>query len=438
MMAKFKILGLKISDLRAIDLIDVDFRDHQWIEVTGENGGGKSTLIDALFLALTGTKHVGRGYPAWRLIKTGKDRAIMKVVLGNAEREIEVKRSITRKDKEDGSVSTSSSLSIKDTAGEKLSQADLDGFISEFTVDPLSFAKKRPDQQAQIARELAGVDTTDVEKRRADAYADRTLVNRELKQLEGETAEKPDEIKAVEITDLYTQRDVIKSANETRRGVDKERASLDTLVGELRAKIEKLNGEMSTANETLEQLTASEPEESTETVDLQIQEAAETNQEAQLWERWQGKDAERVAALDKSANLTQKIDALDTEKTEMLKASKLPFKNVVIDDEAGLVIGGIPFSQKSTAEQIQISARIGMELAPDLRVICIKEGSSLDPTSVDTLRKLAARHNYQILVERVGEVSGVDKIVLRGGKLISSFEEVTTAEQKANRLEDEL
>ncbi len=437
-MAKMQIIGLKVSDLRAIDLIEVNFKDHQWIEITGENGGGKSTLIDALFLALIGPKHAGRGYPVWRLIKAGKDRAIMKVTIGNAEREIEIKRSITKKERPDGSIAATSSLSIKDTAGEKLSQADLDSLISEFTVDPLSFAKKRPDQQAQIARELAGVDTADVEKRRDEAYAERTGVNRDVKRLEALANDPVEEVQPVDFAELNEKRDVIQEQNTERSWVEDERSRLTDTAKELQQQILELQGRLERKRETLQALPEEKPLESTETIDLQLKEAAESNRRAEAYRQWCVNVDSRDKARQLSADFTEKIDALDTEKTEMLKSSKLPFKNVEIDDEAGLVIGGIPFAQKSTAEQIQISARIGMELSPDLRVLCIKEGSTLDPTSVDTLRKLAERHGYQMLVERVGEVAGVDKIVLRGGRLISEFEDVQTSEQKANRLEDEL
>ena len=437
-MSKFQIIGLKVSDLRAIDLIEVNLKDHQWIEITGENGGGKSTLIDALFLALQGTKHAGRGYPAWRLIKQGKDRAIMKVTIGNAEREIEIKRSITKKERPDGSITTTSSLSIKDTAGEKLSQAELDSLISEFTVDPLSFAAKSPVRQAEIARELSGIDTSEIEKTRAETYTERTLVNRELKTLQSNTAEPVEEIAPVDVSDLIGQRDQMQQRNTAREGIERERVDLTSEISGVTLDIEKLGVELQRATSELSQLPEAEPEESTETLDLKISEATETNHRAQVFNEWTARVASRDAAAEKSGKLTEQIDSLDEQKSEMLKSSKLPFKNIEIDDEAGLVIGGIPFAQKSTAEQIQISARIGMELSPDLRVLCIKEGSTLDLESVKVLRTMAERHGYQILVERVGEVAGVDKIVLRAGKLISEFEEVQTAEQKANRLEDEL
>ena len=395
-------------------------------------------MIDALFLALIGTKHVGRGYPAWRLIKAGKDRALMKVTIGNAEREIEIKRSIIKKEADDGAISTSSHLSIKDTAGEKLSQADLDSMISEFTVDPLSFAAKSPAKQAEIARELSGIDTSDIERERAETYTERTLVNRELKTLQANTSEPVEEIASVDVSELITQRDEMVDSNTAIREVERDRSDYESRIGDLRAEIEQLSTRMSEANKSLKALPEAKPVQSTETLDLQIAEATETNHKAAVYDQWTARVAERDAAAAKAEKLGEKIDTLDNRKSDLLKTSKLPFKNVEIDDEAGLIVGGIPFAQKSTAEQIQISARIGMELSPDLRVLCVKEGSTLDDESVKTLRILASRHSYQILVERVGEVTGVDKIVLRGGKLISEFEETQTAEQKANQMEDEL
>lgn len=67
---------LHIENFMSIDCLDLEFSDNQITAITGQNGSGKSSLIYAVALALTGYRK-GESYKDY--IKTGKDSA--KVVL---------------------------------------------------------------------------------------------------------------------------------------------------------------------------------------------------------------------------------------------------------------------------------------------------------------------------------------------------------------------
>lgn len=427
-MSKLQILGLKIQDLRNVDLVDVDLKDKKWIEITGNNGAAKSTLLDAIFLSITGTKYLGKGYPSWRLIKAGKDRALMKVTIGNDEREIEIKRSIGRKGESD----STTSLVIKDTKGEKLSQAWLDHLLSEFTVDPLSFAIKSPKQQIEIVKQLSGIDTEPIEQKRAELYQERTWTNRKVKELEGKiSGEQPQKVEEVQLSELLEQRQKIYQRNREKEDRNKERETIAKRIEELTAELQRLEIKR-------DELGKSEPVEDTEAIEHQIKNAEHTNQLAQKYKEFVKHATEHMEAKRQADELTQQIKQCDKDKENMIANSKLPFKNIAFDSEAGVLIDGIPFSQHSTAEQLRISTRIGMEINPDLRIICIKAGSMLDDESVQVLKNLADKYDYQILVERVGELPGEDAIVMRAGHLISEFEKTKTADDVSNNMEDKL
>lgn len=422
-MSKLQILGLKIQDLRNVDLVDVTFKGKNWIEVTGKNGAAKSTLLDAIFLSITGTKYLGKGYPSWRLIKSGKDRALMKVTLGNDEREIEIKRSITKKGEND----STSSLVIKDTAGEKLSQAYLDSLLSEFTVDPLSFAQKNPRQQIEIVKQLSGIDTDPIEQKRSELYQERTYVNRRVKELEGKiSGPMPRKVEEVQLSELLAKRDKIDAENREKSKRNDDRQKFALRIEELKAKLKEFEAK-------LKELGPAEKLADTEAIELQIRTAEETNAEARAYKVYVEQVTEHTREKEKSEQLTEQIKQCDIEKEQMIANSKLPFKNIEFDSEAGVLIDGIPFSQHSTAEQLRISARIGMEINPDLRVICIKAGSALDEKSIEILRELANKNEYQILVERVGELPGEDSIVMRAGRLISEYEKEESAKDVAGK-----
>ena len=63
---------LHIENFMSIDCLDLEFSDNQITAITGQNGSGKSSLIYAIALALTGYK---KGEPYKDYIKTGKESA---------------------------------------------------------------------------------------------------------------------------------------------------------------------------------------------------------------------------------------------------------------------------------------------------------------------------------------------------------------------------
>ena len=70
---------LHIENFMSIDCLDLEFSNNQITAITGQNGSGKSSLIYAVALALTGYRK-GDSYKDY--IKTGKDSA--KIILGTS------------------------------------------------------------------------------------------------------------------------------------------------------------------------------------------------------------------------------------------------------------------------------------------------------------------------------------------------------------------
>jgi len=180
------------------------------------------------------------------------------------------------------------------------------------------------------------------------------------------------------------------------------------------------------------------PEESKplDVIDQSLTDASDTNQKADRYERYVDLSKKTKANQKEADGLTAKLKAVTEEKKKAILESKLPFKNLEFDDTAGLLIDDIPFSQKSRAEKIRISTRIGMELSPDLRILFVEDGTLLDNESYAIVRQLADRHGYQILVEKIGEEEGSDKIVMRAGKMISAFEEKETVTQRVRKADE--
>ena len=441
-----KVLGIKIKDLRNIELVEVDMKDHLFIEVNGENGSAKSTLLDALFIAMSGTRYFGRGYPVWRVIRKGQEKALVKATIGNKERQIEIRRSITKRELEDGTVKGGGSLSVTDTDGQKFTQSDLDEMLSEFTVDPLSFSKKSPSKQVEIIKELGGIKTEDLEDMKKQAYEERTEINRAIKWLESKMSEEvPEEAtEEIDISALQQERVDISDRNSEVKIKKYHKEQLAEKVQDMKNHIHVLEKKLEEAKGRLKEYQAEAKEvetleyESTDAVDQKIADAEEFNGKVRRYKEYLEIKKELDTYSEQSINRTEKIKWCDQEKIRRVQDSNLPFKNISFDEEVGVLIDDVPFSQKSQAEQIRISTRIGMEMKQDLRVISIRDGSLLDAESYEVVKELAEDYGYQVLLEKVGEMPGENAIVLRSGKVVSEYEEYQSPKSKAKNMKDKL
>jgi hypothetical protein len=77
--------------------------------------------------------------------------------------------------------------------------------------------------------------------------------------------------------------------------------------------------------------------------------------------------------------------------------------------EAEILIDGYPFKVASQAEQLRAATGIAMALKPDLKVLCIKDGSLLDGESLKLLADMVEENKFVVLLERVsdGEPIGI-------------------------------
>jgi hypothetical protein len=73
------------------------------------------------------------------------------------------------------------------------------------------------------------------------------------------------------------------------------------------------------------------------------------------------------------------------------------------NEERGVLLNGVPFSQASSARQLQAAVSIGLALNPKIRVILIRDGSLLDEDSMKLVSEMAEKNDAQIWVERVAD-----------------------------------
>jgi DNA repair exonuclease SbcCD ATPase subunit len=416
-----KIIQLSAERFKAIEAIEIK-PDGKPIVLTGDNAQGKSSILDSIFSAITGK------LPA-EPIKRGSDKAKITLDLG----EFIIERRITDK---------GSYLEVRDADGNKVSspQKVLNELLGKLTFDPLEFTRMKPKDQRESLMDVAGLKLDDLDQAYKKAYDDRTLAGRELTKAKAHLDSLPrpetEVFKPVDVAQLMERRKRIVAARDASREsvvmMENLKDSI-TSAGErvaaklkeiqrLEKEIEEIEAQRVKNEQTLKEIAAKQGNhdytEDLAKVDSEI-EAAHESQEA--IRQQQSVDAATLEYQEKLAEHTE----LDTKCAKILEDKATRIKNadfgipgLAIDDE-GVTYKEIPFTQMSTAQQVEVSTMMAMRQNPKLKIILIREGALIGSKIWDSIVKLATKHDYQLWVEKFQEQAGASGLHIKEGRIVA-------------------
>lgn len=420
-----RIVGLEVSNFKKLRTVNIAPKGNL-VVIGGKNGAGKTSLIDAVACILGGKDEVP-DVP----VRRGEDKATIVADLGD----IIVRRVFT---KEGG---TSLRITNREGAVFPSPQAMLDKLTGKISFDPLSFYRMAPKDQRETLRHLVGIDLTENEARRAQLYAERTVLNNDIKRTQAIAEAMPFYAEAPEATVSLTQLSKeLEAARAKNREIDQARAHLgelethlatkNDLLARIDAEIEEtekrlaelrtlrhdqanvIQVEMAKVDEMKDQVAA--------LVEIDTKPIIQRMGETEVLNNKVRANVARADALravaDKKKNadtITEQIEKLDTEKNATLKAAPFPVNGLGFD-ERGVTFNGLPLSQASAAEQLRVSVAIGAALNPKLRVLLVRDGSLLDDDSLALLDSIAREKDLQVLVEVVGDDPNVQVLIEDG------------------------
>ena len=384
-----KIVQLKAENVKRLKAIEITPKGDM-VVIGGKNTAGKSSVLDSIYMALSGKKAQGK-LP----VRIGEEKATIECDLGT----LSVKRTITP--------TGGGSLKVTDENGlvYQSPQSILDALASKLTFDPLAFTTESSSRQRDILKGLVGLDFTELDRSRKTKYEERTTVNRVLAQRKGELNGLTYNIDVPEeepLTELYDELKMAEVFNDNQR--------------ELMADKNSIRHQISVANETIADMEQKRKEleirfnkidEIKPIIDLSsFNERIRTSQTNKRLlienENYDNKKALIYKDDIKSVHLSNEIDNIDKKKSQMMSDAEMPIAGLSFDAD-GISYNEIPFDQCSSAEQLRVSIAMGIALNPKLNVLLIKNGSLLDDDNFALISDMASENDIQVWIERVGE-----------------------------------
>ncbi|MFA7332401.1 MAG: AAA family ATPase [Candidatus Delongbacteria bacterium] len=408
----YRIVGLKAENFMRLKAVEIAFDPAaHTAHLSGENGEGKTSVIQAIWTALGGAKVAPR-----EPVHAGSDQAEIVLDMAPSDdarpdspRRIRVTRTVTA---EGG---WGLKLWTPDKGSFPSPQAILDAFFNTLTFDPSEFIRMKPEGRSRVLIDMAGIGETikELKKRRQSIYDERTDVNRDLKasesRLEALPMPAPNTPAVVSLTQLSSE---LEDARRVKKGNDATRQALVDLRhthGEARAEVTRLEGELQAARDRVVQLVedgrvAKAQVDALVDPDLTalvecLATAEETNERARAAARHREEEDNRARLQKETQDLTTRIDAVDDEIGQVILAAHFPIGGLSITDEGVVLYQGMPFEQASDAQRLEVSLAMGAAMHPKLRFLALREASMMTEKTRARVAAWAAEQGVLVLME---------------------------------------
>lgn len=416
-----KIAKLEIENVKRVRAVTLEPAESGLTVIGGNNGQGKTSVLDAIAWALGGDKY--------RPSNPTREGSVIPPYL-----HVEMDNGLIVERRGEKSV-----LKVTDPSGRKGGQQLLNEFVEQLALDLPRFMAASNKDKAQTLLKIIGV-----EKELAELeYKIQTTYNRRLelgrialqkKKFADELPMYPDApkepISASEL--ILKQQDILARNGENQR----LRSALEQLKGQrevLRNKIDDLNVKLAELNRQLEETesriavgektTAELVDESTDEIRESLVNIEAINAKVAANCQREKAKIEAEQYQKEYDSLSDEIDSLREAKVELLTGAKLPLPGLSVED-GELTYNGQKWDCMSSAEQLRIATAIVRCLNPDCGFVLIDKLEQMD---IDTMREFGAwleAEDLQAIATRVSTGDECSIIISDGMAEIKNEPEV--------------
>lgn len=432
--SNFRIKNLYVSNIKRIRCVDIT-PNADVVVLEGKNAQGKSSILDAIEYALCGKSSIPT-----KPVRDGADTAEIRIDIGDFV--------VTRTWSKTGN----SYLKVESKQGAEpvqSPQAWLDSIIGKLSFDPYGFVQMNPTERLAELKAVTGLDFSKEEKEYNDAYAERTLINRDIASVDAEAKayiNLPElkEQRSIEI--VQAEIDKAEAHNEHESTITKQRQEAwdevtrtekrkkdaEVEMEELKLKLKNLKAvydevyipEHDAATKAFKSLPEALPYRDVSALRNELKDIAATSGVIAKHER-------KKELVNKISELKKKLQSIEKtmEKQKEIKAEKLKNADYPVDglslERDDVYFKGQPFAQLSDAQKISISMAIAVKQNPGLKFVKIQNGSLLDRESMAKIEAFAKENDFQVWIERVADEPSAGAVYIEDGEIKTNMEEKT-------------
>ena len=446
---------IELKNFQVISDFAADFEGNVYL-VKGENELGKSTLLKAIAIMLTGNRD--------EVLRIGEDKGFAKMVVGDDGKQYEIELKFTK-------ANPRGTLTIKDNNGLKSDNVTMLQKLLKYTdIDVVAFSRMSETadgrrKQVQIVKSLMQEDVRkridEIDAEVANIKDERKTVNATVKIL---TNTANDAAKNIEEGDIekYTseinitglleeqkkQAEEDAKANAVREGINlrtKQLAEIDNRKQQAqynkeqrlkdvvtrkknaeeayKAALESCNAEIESINvaytneikkitddakeyaerkANAEKYLAEYESKPNNNIAERIAEAQEHNKKYSIVLAYKEKLAAKEQQVSKANEMNAKIESLTQERESLVNSAKLPIDGLTFGED-GLVLNGVPFvaGKVSDSQIMEVAAKLVIASNSNVNVFRIARGESLGSKRLKELVSLATANGFQGFIEEV-------------------------------------
>ena len=274
-----------------------------------------------------------------------------------------------------------------------------------------------------------------IDKRRAEIYASRTIANAAKDKAKGNydtiRAEVPrgqEDKKPESAAALMAERDKARAHNEQLecdvRSYEMAKQNVKNIEDDillLTARLERLRADLLAAGgcvATLEKSIAAAKPIGLAPINAKIAALDETNRVAAKCEQLKAATKELKAAEDAAEKLDYTIKDIDDFKTRLLASAKFPLDGLGVDADC-VTWKGIPLSQASHSESLEVAVSIALALDPKLRLIILDDAEKFGDAALKRIITRLQENNFQGIIARVGsDTKTPHGVIIEEGEIV--------------------
>ena len=386
-----KIASLELENIKRIKAVQITPTSSGLTIVGGKNNQGKTSVLDAIMWILGGDRY----RPSEPQREGSVTPPYGKITLSNG-------LVVERKGK-------NSDLKVIDPSGNRAGQQLLNEFISQFALDLPKFMHGNNKEKANTLLQVIGVGDKlyELDQKEKELYNQRRTIGQIGDQKKKYAAELPVFPEApnelISASELIRQQQEILARNGENQKKRNQLSELEAHNDQLQKQIDQLVMEQTKVKKDLEiaRMDAADlHDESTAELEKNISDIEEINRKVRVNLDKEKAETEAQEYTQKYDEYSELLEAVRSERTDLLKGSNLPLEGLSVED-GELTYKGFKWDNLSGADQMKVGVAIVRKLNPKCGFVLLDKLEQMD---MDTLNEFGAwlqQENLQVIATRV-------------------------------------